>query len=60
MVDGIHMCPAGVVRYADAVLADLTTLYHLSPATDTWPTQSWTTTPKRFDTPVGSCPDDHP
>jgi len=60
MIDGIHMCPAGVVRYADAVLADLTTLYHLSPAITTWPTQSWTTTPKRFDTPVGSCVDDHP
>jgi peptidoglycan/LPS O-acetylase OafA/YrhL len=58
--DGVHFCPAGVTRYADAILADLTALYRLSPAKPTWSTQAWTKTATRFDNPPGSCPDDHP
>jgi hypothetical protein len=59
MVDNVHMCPAGVVRYADALLADLTDIFHLSPASPGWSTQSWTGD-RRYNTPPGSCPDDHP
>jgi len=59
MIDNVHLCPAGVVRYADAVLADLTELYHLGSATAGWWRQSWIGDP-RFNTPPGSCPDDHP
>jgi hypothetical protein len=59
MVDDVHMCPAGVVRYATALLADLTTLYHLAPASPGWENGSWTLDP-RYRDPPGSCPDDHP
>jgi len=59
-IDGIHLCPAGVSRYADAVLADLTSALHLRPAAPSWATQSWTETTQYFTTPSGSCPDDHP
>ena len=57
--DGVHFCPAGVTRYADAVLADLTALYRLPSARSTWSTQAWTKTATRFEKP-GVCPDDHP
>ena len=59
MIDDVHLCPAGVVRYADALLADLTYLYHLAPARAGWEQGSWTGDP-RFNDPPGSCPDDHP
>ncbi len=59
MIDNVHMCPAGVVRYASAVLADLTALYHLAPAQPGWWDQPWTDDP-RYSDPPGSCPDDHP
>ena len=59
MVDDVHMCPAGVVRYAAAILADLTALFHLPPAQPGWWKQPWVDDP-RYNTPPGSCPDDHP
>jgi len=59
MVDHVHLCPAGVVRYADAVLADLTPLMHLTPAQPGWWNQTWVNDP-RYNTPPGACPDDHP
>jgi hypothetical protein len=59
MVDDVHLCPAGAVRYADAVLADLTSLYHLTPAQGAWWNGSWTSDP-RYNSPPGSCPGDHP
>jgi peptidoglycan/LPS O-acetylase OafA/YrhL len=59
MVDDVHMCPAGAVRYADAVDADLTALFHISPPTGAWWNGSWTGDP-RYNDPPGSCPDDHP
>ena len=59
MTDGVHLCPAGAARYADAVLADLTDLYDLRPASAGWSTQSWTDDPL-YNTPPGVCPDDHP
>ena len=59
MVDDVHFCPAGAARYADAVLADLRSLYHL-PATGTaWSTGDWTHSIV-YRTPPGSCPNDHP
>jgi hypothetical protein len=59
MADDVHMCPAGATRYADALLADLTALYHLSPARPGWSEGAWTSDP-RYNDPPGSCPDDHP
>jgi hypothetical protein len=59
MVDNVHLCPAGAVRYADAVLADLTSLYHLAPPRPGWWSEAWTADP-RYNTPPGTCPDDHP
>jgi hypothetical protein len=59
MVDDVHMCPAGAVRYADALLADLTAVYHLPAARPGWWAGPWTADP-RFNDPPGTCPDDHP
>ncbi len=59
MVDNFHMCPAGVVRYANALLSDFTVLFRLPPASEGWWNGSWTSDP-RFYTPAGACPDDHP
>ncbi len=59
MVDNVHLCPAGVVRYADALLSDFVELFHLSAAAPGWWNGTWTSDP-RFYTPAGSCPDDHP
>jgi peptidoglycan/LPS O-acetylase OafA/YrhL len=58
MTDGTHMCPAGVARYADALLTDMTTVFTLAPAASGWATQSWTQAPTF--TQGGKCPDDHP
>jgi len=58
-IDGIHLCPAGVARYADAVLTDLEGIYHLHRAPPTWSTGAWTALGE-YNTPPGSCPDDHP
>lgn len=59
MEDGVHLCPAGVERYADAILADLTAIYRLAPANPRWWDGSWVDDP-RYNDPPGSCPDDHP
>jgi hypothetical protein len=59
MVDNVHMCPAGVVRYSDAVLADMTALFHLPSARPGWWQESWIYN-SRYSTPAGSCPADHP
>jgi len=59
MVDDVHLCPAGVVRYSGALLTDMTGLFHLRSASSGWWTGSWTTDP-RYNDPPGSCPDDHP
>jgi hypothetical protein len=63
MVDNVHLCPAGAARYTDALLADLTSLYHLAPPAAGWSTGPWVDDP-RFSTSNGlsstPCPDDHP
>ncbi|HVX23670.1 MAG TPA: SGNH/GDSL hydrolase family protein, partial [Acidimicrobiales bacterium] len=42
MVDGLHLCPAGIARYADAILADLSRAYpSLPPASPGWATGTW-------------------
>ena len=57
--DGVHFCPSGAARYADALLADMTDIFHLRPASPGWSEESWTSDPV-YDTPPDSCPDDHP
>ncbi|HUA94221.1 MAG TPA: SGNH/GDSL hydrolase family protein, partial [Acidimicrobiales bacterium] len=59
MVDNVHLCPAGVVRYADALLSDFVELFHLPAAAPGWWNGTWTSDP-RYYTPAGSCPGDHP
>jgi hypothetical protein len=58
-LDNVHLCPEGSARYADAVLADATSVFHLSPASADWSQGTWTTDPN-FNDPPGACPDDHP
>jgi hypothetical protein len=58
-LDGVHLCPEGSARYADALLADLTPVFGLSPAAPDWAQGSWTSDPN-FNDPPGACPDDHP
>jgi len=59
MVDGAHLCQAGAVRYADAVLADFTALFHLDAARRGWWSGSWMDQ-SQYHTPPGACPNDHP
>ncbi|HEX3795754.1 MAG TPA: acyltransferase family protein [Acidimicrobiales bacterium] len=58
-LDNVHLCPEGASRYADALLTDLTSIFGLSAASSDWANGAWTTDPD-FNTPAGSCPDDHP
>ena len=59
MVDDVHFCPAGVVRYSSALLTDMTGLFHLKAARAGWWDKSWISSPV-YNEPPGSCPDDHP
>jgi len=58
-LDNVHLCPEGSARYADALLADMTAIFHLAPATGDWSQGAWTSDPD-FNDPPGACPDDHP
>jgi peptidoglycan/LPS O-acetylase OafA/YrhL len=58
-LDNVHLCPEGSARYAEALLTDMTALFHLAPATSTWPQGAWVSDPN-FNNPPGACPDDHP
>ncbi|HLI44960.1 MAG TPA: acyltransferase [Acidimicrobiales bacterium] len=58
-VDNVHFCPAGAARYAAALVADLTAMYHLSAPNPSWPTWPWSRG-AQFDQPPGNCPADHP
>jgi hypothetical protein len=58
-LDNVHLCPEGSARYAAALLADMTSVFHLAPTTGNWSQGSWTSDPD-FNDPPGSCPDDHP
>ncbi len=54
------LCPEeGVVRYASAILSDLTAILHLAPAAPNWVIGNWATNAV-YNTPPGGCPDDHP
>ena len=58
-LDNVHLCPEGSARYAAALLADMTAVFRLAPATGDWSQGAWTTDPD-FNNPPGACPDDHP
>jgi peptidoglycan/LPS O-acetylase OafA/YrhL len=58
-LDNVHLCPEGSARYADALLADMTAVFGLAPASADWSQGAWTTDPD-FNNPPGACPDDHP
>jgi len=61
--DGVHLCPPGITRYAAPVLADLTTLFHLSPPQGQW-WNSYRITQRAFAHSTSSfgltCPGNHP
>ncbi|MHB8244811.1 MAG: acyltransferase family protein [Acidimicrobiales bacterium] len=57
--DAVHLCPPGAARYAAALVADLTPLFHLPATSANWSSGSWTKTPQ-FESPPGACPNDHP
>lgn len=58
-VDGVHFCPAGAARYAAALTADLTELYHLPPTSSDWSTGLWNLE-SQWEADDDSCPNDHP
>jgi hypothetical protein len=58
-LDKVHLCPEGSARYAAALLADMTEVLRLAPASADWSQGSWTSDPN-FNDPPGTCPDDHP
>ena len=58
-LDKVHLCPEGSARYAAALLADMTSVFTLAPATGDWSQGAWTSDPD-FNDPPGACPDDHP
>ena len=58
-LDNVHLCPEGSARYAAALLADLTSVFQLTPADHNWSQGAWTSDPD-FNDPPGACPDDHP
>jgi peptidoglycan/LPS O-acetylase OafA/YrhL len=62
MVDNTHFCPAGDARYADAVLADVRSLYGLPAPSPDWSKGTWTEDPRFSQSTLSStpCPDDHP
>jgi len=59
MIDTVHFCPAGAARYAQALLTDLTEVYHLPAPRPGWSSGTWTQDQSYRNTP-GACPDDHP
>jgi peptidoglycan/LPS O-acetylase OafA/YrhL len=58
-LDNVHLCPEGSARYAAALLADMTEVFRLAPASADWSQGSWTSD-ANFNDPPGACPDDHP
>ena len=58
-LDTVHLCPEGSARYGAALLADMTQVFKLEPATADWSQGAWTSDPN-FNNPPGACPDDHP
>jgi hypothetical protein len=58
-LDKVHLCAEGSARYGAALLADMTQVFALAPATGNWSQGSWTSDPD-FNDPPGACPDDHP
>jgi hypothetical protein len=58
-VDNVHLCPEGSARYGDALLTDMTSVFHLAPAVGDWSQGAWVSNPD-FNNPPGACPDDHP
>jgi peptidoglycan/LPS O-acetylase OafA/YrhL len=60
--DDVHLCPAGISRYAAPILQDLTTIFHLTPSSVPWwrearISQNFYESAQSI---AESCPDDHP
>lgn len=58
-VDDIHMCPYGAAEFGNLVLARLGPALQLGAARSGWQSGPWIHD-RRYNTPPGSCPDDHP
>ncbi|HUY63831.1 MAG TPA: acyltransferase family protein [Acidimicrobiales bacterium] len=59
-LDNTHFCPEGAARYAAAAEADVGSLFSLPAPAPAWWTGTWRDDSAVYDTPPGSCPDDHP
>jgi peptidoglycan/LPS O-acetylase OafA/YrhL len=57
--DDVHLCAEGAARYADALLTDMTALFHLAPPQPDWAQGPWSMI-SEYNTPPGACPADHP
>jgi peptidoglycan/LPS O-acetylase OafA/YrhL len=61
-LDGVHLCPAGITRYAAPVFQDLTAIFHLPTVPYAW-WHSPLITANLYENSTSlasSCPDDHP
>lgn len=58
-VDDVHFCPAGAARYAAALFADLSSMYHLAAPNPAWTSWAWSRG-AQFEQPPGNCPNNHP
>ena len=53
--DGTHFCPAGVVRYGSALMADMTNIFGLAAPASSWVNGSWVSNPD-FENGWNLCP----
>jgi len=58
-LDNVHLCPEGSALYARAILSDVTAIFRLARADPSWIDGPWTENPD-YNSPPGTCPDDHP
>lgn len=58
-LDNTHMCPYGAAKFGALADADLTWYLRLPPMEPGWEKGAWTTD-RRYNDPVGACPDDQP
>ena len=58
--DEVHLCPPGITRYAEPILEDLTSLFHLGRPLHKWWISGSVTAAGFANSGSIGCPDDHP